>query len=160
MLSYFFAAADRFKTRQPQFFVLNVKYFKISENSSQYVKFLPSIHSNIYNSFNEGANKMTVTGYVRENILYINLSGEMDECSAPEARAGCDKLIEEHLNARKIIINLSEVAFMDSTGIGFLIGRYKKASKLSVPLYIEKPNFAADKILNLSGIYSLIPKAE
>ena len=49
---------------------------------------------------------------------------------------------------------------MDSTGIGFLIGRYKKASRLAVPLYIENPNFAADKILNLSGIYSLIPKAE
>ena len=49
---------------------------------------------------------------------------------------------------------------MDSTGIGFLIGRYKKANKLSVPLYIEKPNFAADKILNLSGIYTLIPRAE
>ena len=49
---------------------------------------------------------------------------------------------------------------MDSTGIGFLIGRYKKAARISVPLYIEKPNFSADKILNLSGIYSLIPKAE
>ena len=103
---------------------------------------------------------MTVTGYTRERILYINLSGEMDECSAQDARAKCDKLIEENLNARKIIINLSEVAFMDSTGIGFLIGRYKKASKLAMPMYIENPNFAADKILNLSGIYSLIPKAE
>lgn len=103
---------------------------------------------------------MTVTGYMRERILYINLSGEMDECSAQDARAKCDKLIEENLNAKKIIINLSEVAFMDSTGIGFLIGRYKKASKLAMPMYIENPNFAADKILNLSGIYSLIPKAE
>ena len=103
---------------------------------------------------------MTVTGYTRERILYINLSGEMDECSAQDARAKCDKPIEENLNAKKIIINLSEVAFMDSTGIGFLIGRYKKASKLAMPMYIENPNFAADKILNLSGIYSLIPKAE
>ena len=103
---------------------------------------------------------MTVTGYTRERILYINLSGEMDECSAQDSRAKCDKLIEENLNAKKIIINLSEVAFMDSTGIGFLIGRYKKASKLAMPMYIENPNFAADKILNLSGIYSLIPKAE
>ena len=103
---------------------------------------------------------MTVTGYTRERILYIHLSGEMDECSAQDARAKCDKLIEENLNATKIIINLSEVAFMDSTGIGFLIGRYKKASKLAMPMYIENPNFAADKILNLSGIYSLIPKAE
>ena len=79
---------------------------------------------------------MTVTGYLREKILYINLSGEMDECSAQDARAKCDKLIEDNANVRKIIINLSEVAFMDSTGIGFLIGRYKKASRLSVPLLV------------------------
>ena len=82
----------------------------------------------------------------------------MDECSAHEAREKCDKLIENNSAADKIIINLSDVAFMDSTGIGFLIGRYKKASRLSIPLYVEKPNFAADKILNISGIYSLIPK--
>lgn len=103
---------------------------------------------------------MTVTGYVRDKILYINLSGEMDECSAAEARLRCDKLIEDNAAVGKIVINLSEVAFMDSTGIGFLIGRYKKANRLSVPLYIENPNFAADKILNLSGIYTLIPRAE
>lgn len=101
---------------------------------------------------------MTVTGYLREKNLYINLSGEMDECSAPAAREKCDRLIEDNVNCNKVVINLSEVEFMDSTGIGFLIGRYKKASRLSLPLHIEKPNFAADKILNLSGVYSLIPK--
>lgn len=103
---------------------------------------------------------MVVTGYIRDKVLHVNLSGEMDECSAQDARAQCDRLIEDHANAKSIVINLAEVAFMDSTGIGFLIGRYKKAKRLSVPLFIEKPNFAADKILNLSGIYSLIPKAE
>ena len=103
---------------------------------------------------------MVVTGYLRDKMLYINLSGEMDECSAASARVKCDKLIEENAGVKKIIVNLSSVAFMDSTGIGFLIGRYKKAARLSIPLYIAQPNFAADKILNLSGIYSLIPKAE
>ena len=103
---------------------------------------------------------MVVTGFFRDKTLYINLSGEMDECSAQGARVKCDKLIEEHINAKKIVINLSDIAFMDSTGIGFLIGRYKKAAAMSIPLYVQKPNFAADKILNLSGIYSLIPKAE
>ncbi|MCH5148229.1 MAG: anti-sigma factor antagonist [Clostridiales bacterium] len=103
---------------------------------------------------------MVVTSYFQDKTLYINLSGEMDECSAQSARAKCDKLIDEYVNAKKIIINLSAVAFMDSTGIGFLIGRYKKSAALSIPLYVQKPNFAADKILNLSGIYSLIPKAE
>lgn len=103
---------------------------------------------------------MQVSGYVKDKTLYINLSGEMDEYSSRDARARCDRLIDENTATKKIIINLSEVAFMDSTGIGFLIGRYKKANRINVPLYIQKPNFAADKILNLSGIYSLIPKAE
>lgn len=103
---------------------------------------------------------MVVTGYSKNQTLYINLSGEMDECSAQAARLKCDKLIEDNIGVKRIVINLSDVAFMDSTGIGFLIGRYKKAAKLAVPLFIAKPNFAADKILNLSGIYSLIPKAE
>ncbi len=103
---------------------------------------------------------MVVTGYIKEKVLHIDLSGEMDECSAQDARAKCDRLIEENLSAKKIVINLSDVAFMDSTGIGFLIGRYKKATRLNLPLFIEKPNFAADKILNLSGIYSLIPRAD
>ncbi len=92
--------------------------------------------------------------------LYIKLIGEMDEYSAQSVREKCDKLIEDNLSVKKIIINLSEVAFMDSTGIGFLIGRYKKAARASIPLYVEAPNMAADKILNLSGIYTLIPKAE
>lgn len=103
---------------------------------------------------------MVVSGYMRDKVLYIVLSGEMDECASQTARAKCDKLIDENCSAKKIVINLSEVAFMDSTGIGFLIGRYKKASRLGVPVYVEKPNMSADKILNLSGIYSLIPKAE
>lgn len=94
------------------------------------------------------------------DTLYIKLVGEMDEYSAASIREKCDKLIESNVGAKKIIINLSEVAFMDSTGIGFLIGRYKKATRLNIPLFVEAPNLAADKILNLSGIYTLIPKAE
>lgn len=103
---------------------------------------------------------MQVYAGVKNRTLYLSLSGEMDECSSKDARARCDKLIDENLTAKSIVIDLSEVAFMDSTGIGFLIGRYKKAQKLNMPLYISNPNFAADKILNISGIYSLIPKAE
>lgn len=103
---------------------------------------------------------MQVTHCVNRNTLYISLVGEMDEYSSQNARKECDRLIDGCPSAKKIVINLSEIAFMDSTGIGFLIGRYKKAARLGIPVYVEKPNFAADKILCLSGIYTLIPKAE
>ncbi|MGN0806838.1 MAG: anti-sigma factor antagonist [Candidatus Coproplasma sp.] len=103
---------------------------------------------------------MKIIEGIAGGALYIKLVGEMDEYSAQAVRIRCDKLIESNATVKKIVINLSEVEFMDSTGIGFLIGRYKKASRLNIPLYVESPNVAADKILNLSGIYSLIPKAE
>ena len=47
---------------------------------------------------------------------------------------------------------------MDSTGIGFLIGRYKKLRKYGMVMALESPNAGADKILALSGVYSLMPK--
>ena len=47
---------------------------------------------------------------------------------------------------------------MDSTGIGFLMGRYKRLKTYGMEMVIEDPNPDADKILSLSGIYALIPK--
>ena len=93
-------------------------------------------------------------------VLRIKLCGDMDEYSAPSVRRECDRLIDQNPTAVKVVINLSEVAFMDSTGIGFLIGRYKKARQGGKSIFVEAPNFAADKVLTVSGIYSLIPKAE
>jgi stage II sporulation protein AA (anti-sigma F factor antagonist) len=103
---------------------------------------------------------MKVESKLFNGALYLKLIGDMDENSSLAVRHMCDKLIDENINATKIIFNLEQVAFMDSTGIGFLIGRYKKALRLGIPIFVQKPNFAADKVLSLSGIYSLISKTE
>lgn len=103
---------------------------------------------------------MKIKESVAHGTLYIKLIGEMDEYSAQSVRSQCDDIIERNPGVSRIIINLAEVAFMDSTGIGFLIGRYKKAARMGISMSVEAPNLAADKILNLSGIYTLIPKAE
>jgi len=50
------------------------------------------------------------------------------------------------------------LTFMDSTGIGVLIGRYKKLKNMKIPTYIENPSFSVDKVFSVSGIYNLIPK--
>ena len=90
--------------------------------------------------------------------LVIKLCGEMDEYSAAQVRTACDDILDRNNTAGSIVIDLADVAFMDSTGIGFLIGRYKKAGKMGIKLAVRSPNFAADKVLSLAGIYTLIPK--
>lgn len=101
---------------------------------------------------------MNVNGRVSGGSLYIFLSGELDEYNASVARGRADELIEANASCERVILDLSGVRFMDSTGIGFLIGRYKKLKRADTPMYIQSPDLAADKILSMSGIYTLIPK--
>ena len=101
---------------------------------------------------------MKVEGRISGGSLYIFLNGELDEYNAAAACGAADGIIEQNLACNRVVFALSGVRFMDSAGIGFLIGRYKKLKRSSTPAYIQSPDPAADKILSMSGIYSLIPK--
>ena len=94
----------------------------------------------------------------REDIIELKLVGELDEHSAKTARREADEYAQKAIGAKKAVLNLSEVSFMDSTGIGFLLGRYKTFKRFGIPLYIFSPSQSTDKILLMSGVYSLIPK--
>ncbi len=96
----------------------------------------------------------------RGENLYIYLSGELDEHSVAEIRARADKLIDENAGLSRAVFNLAGLRFMDSTGIGFLIGRYKRLKRYGMGMYLESPESGADKILSLSGLYSLMPKIQ
>ena len=94
----------------------------------------------------------------RNGVLYMRLCGEMDEHNAAAARTQADRLADAHAGSEKAVFDLGEVSFMDSTGIGFLIGRYKRFRRYGIPVYLTNPNFSTDKILQMSGVYTLMPK--
>lgn len=96
--------------------------------------------------------EMTASG------LYIYLKGELDDCTSAKARERIDSIIERAGRLRAVVFNLKGLSFMDSTGIGMIIGRYKKLKKDNISVYIENPSFCADKVFQTSGMYSLIPK--
>ena len=89
--------------------------------------------------------------------LQIYLCGELDETAAENTRSFLDLLIDKRL-PEKIVFDLSRLTFMDSTGIGVLLGRYKRCKNLNIRVQITSPQSAVDKLLALSGIYTVIPK--
>lgn len=101
---------------------------------------------------------MKIDSRYSDGILYIRLNGEIDEYSARQARREADKLAETYFACKKVVFDLSGVSFMDSTGIGFLIGRYKKFRSGGVTAYVTNPSETTDKILAMSGVYTLIPR--
>ncbi len=101
---------------------------------------------------------MQIQADYKNRVLYMKLSGEMDEHNASAARSRADKIAETYAASERAIIDLTEVTFMDSTGIGFLIGRYKRFRRYGVPVYVTNPSNATDKILEMSGVYTLMPK--
>ncbi len=102
---------------------------------------------------------MKICADYQGETLYVRLCGEVDEHNAVSARRDADKLCESFaVRSKKAVFDLQSVSFMDSTGIGFLIGRYKKFSRYGVPMYLTNPSAATDRILQMSGVYTLIPR--
>ena len=91
-------------------------------------------------------------------VFTVYVYGELDECSASNAREILDKIIYDNLNANKVVFDLSGLSFMDSTGIGLLIGRYKKLKQFSIPTYITGANVATEKVIEIAGLYKIMPK--
>jgi stage II sporulation protein AA (anti-sigma F factor antagonist) len=100
---------------------------------------------------------MQINHRLYNGSLYCILSGELDENSAKYARLELDELFS-NTDCRQVIIDLSELEFMDSTGIGVLIGRYKILKGRHIPAYICNPSSQAERIFNMTGLYQIMPK--
>ena len=92
----------------------------------------------------------------QEDELYLRLCGEVDHHSAGALRRDVDALICE-LRPRRMMLDLSAVGFMDSSGLGFIMGRYSLLRELGGTLEIVDPSPATLRILELAGIKRIIP---
>lgn len=103
---------------------------------------------------------MEIKYQLKDNILEANLSGELDEYSAEYVRMSLDALLKDLScdSSSQLVLNFENVSFMDSTGIGVLLGRYNKFKKNNISMFIKKPQNHVDRILKMTGIYQIMPK--
>ena len=100
---------------------------------------------------------MQIKNRIYENTLYVILSGELDEHSAYQTRITLDDIFTNP-NFNQVIIDLSELDFMDSTGIGVLVGRYKKLKDKNIPIFICNPSTHAERLFKMTGLYDIMPR--
>ena len=89
------------------------------------------------------------------NNLLVTLSGDIDHHSAQEISEGIARDFR-HSHCKNIIINFSDVSFMDSSGIGMLIGRYKETEIFGGRLAAVSISRELMKIFKVSGLYKII----
>ncbi len=95
----------------------------------------------------------------KPNALYFSFEGELDESKARRVREYMDQMLDR-FSTPKIVLDMQNLTFMDSTGIGILIGRYQKIAANHRSAFILNPSNSVDKLLTLSGIYQIMPKIE
>lgn len=94
---------------------------------------------------------MDVKFATRSKTLIVSVSGELDQHCAASLREQTDLRIS-HTNVRHLVFDLSALDFMDSSGIGVIIGRYKLLRSIGGTVSVVADKQSVRKLLELSGI--------
>ena len=93
--------------------------------------------------------------YISKNTLVIAPEGDIDHHSAARIRAEADKVLET-TGVKNIAFDLSDTSFMDSSGRGMIIGRYRKVQILGGSIIVRGANPNVMRIIGLSGLGKII----
>ena len=102
---------------------------------------------------------MEIKYYEKDKLLVLKITDEIDDCAVQKIRRRADFEIERYM-PKRIIFDFDSVTFMDSAGIGLIIGRYKFANMLGAKLELANLTSSVKKIFEMSGILKLIPITE
>lgn len=92
---------------------------------------------------------------IKNDVLCIRLSGELDHHSADELREQATRAIEEY-EVRHIILNLESLSFMDSSGLGVILGRYKQIKQLHGEMVVCAISPAVQRLFDMSGLFKIV----
>ena len=97
---------------------------------------------------------MSVEINVTGEVVTAYLKGELDHHTARAMREEIDNAIELNMPTM-LVLNFGEISFMDSSGIGLVMGRYRNLQKTGAGLHITDTPPQIYKMLKIAGIEKL-----
>ena len=97
--------------------------------------------------------------YEKDKLLIFKMTDEIDDHSVQKIRRKADYEMERYM-PKRVIFDFDCVTFMDSAGIGMIIGRYKFANMIGAKLEVTNLTQSVKRIFEMSGILKLIPVAQ
>ena len=90
-----------------------------------------------------------------DKVLIFKLTEDVDQHTSEKIRRKMDNEIKGYI-PREVVFDFSNISFMDSAGIGMVLGRYKLAKMLNGNLEIINVNRSMKKIFDMSGVSRII----
>ncbi|WP_202076821.1 anti-sigma F factor antagonist [Caldalkalibacillus salinus] len=91
----------------------------------------------------------------KDDVLIIRLVGELDHHTAEKLRVQVEDKIETH-GIRHILLNVAELDFMDSSGLGVILGRYKQIQQKEGQMIICAISPTIYRLFELSGLFKIL----
>lgn len=95
---------------------------------------------------------MPVTIKRKNDYIYAFIKGEIDHHTAPEIRETIDDALSTSETAKILVLDFCDVSFMDSSGVGLVMGRYRYATTLGKKIRVDNLDNRNYKIMQMSGI--------
>ena len=99
---------------------------------------------------------MTVTYNEKDKLLLLQITEEIDHHCAEKIRTRADFEIQKYI-PKKLVMDFENVNFMDSAGIGMILGRYKMITMFGGTMNMINVNPSIKKVFEMSGILKIIP---
>ena len=94
---------------------------------------------------------------IKDNTLIVRLSGDLDHHNAEIIRKKIDNLLDNN-RLKNIIMDFINVGFMDSSGIGVIMGRYKRVAYQKGKIAVVGINKVVDRIFTMAALYRITEK--
>lgn len=96
------------------------------------------------------------TEYQVENrTLYVRLDGELDHHLAERVRHKCDVILKSY-PIKDIEFDFKNTGFMDSSGVGMILGRYKQLKPMGGTVSVVNVNDVVKRIVHMAGLHKII----